>query len=129
MTADIASAGIASAGPDEESVPSRGDLEPMSVAELAEVHLSCGRGTREASTTHEGGHTRNGEEQSIARVVESLVAAFPEVPEAHIRSCVDHNRALFAHARIRTYIPILVARQARAALANGAPSADGARSD
>ena len=56
------------------------------------------------------------EDRSFARVVESLVAAFPAVPEPRIRDCVDDLRSGFAGARIRTYLPILVARQARAAL-------------
>ena len=62
-----------------------------------------------------------GEEQSIATVVETLVAAFPAVPEACIRDCVQHICAGFADAPIRTYIPILVARQARAALSDDCP--------
>jgi hypothetical protein len=68
-----------------------------------------------------------GEEQSIARVVESLVAMFPAVPEPAVRDCVKRIRAGFADAPIRTYIPILVARRARAALLDHSSTADGAR--
>jgi hypothetical protein len=49
------------------------------------------------------------------------------VSEPHIRNCVEHIRATFANAKIRTYIPILVARQARAALSDCAPTGEGAR--
>ena len=69
----------------------------------------------------------DGEELSIARVVTSLVAMFPAVPEPDIRDCVERIRAGFADAPIRTYIPILVARQARAALRSYSPTADGAQ--
>ena len=67
----------------------------------------------------------DGEEQSIARVVESLIAMFPAVPEPGVRDCVEHILAGFANAPIRTYIPILVARQARAALSNCSSAAGG----
>jgi hypothetical protein len=57
------------------------------------------------------------EEQSIARVVELLLAAFPAVPEPAVRECVARLLERFADAPVRQYIPILVARRARAALA------------
>ena len=60
-------------------------------------------------------------------MVESLVTMFPAVPEPDIRVCVDHIRAGFANAPIRTYVPILVARQARAALINRSSTEQGAR--
>ena len=56
------------------------------------------------------------EAKSIDRVVESLVAAFPTVPEPVVRDCVHGFHTQFATARIRTYVPILVARRARSAL-------------
>jgi hypothetical protein len=56
------------------------------------------------------------EEQSISRLVDSLTAAFPHLPEAQVRACVQDALAHFANAKIRTYIPVLVARRARAAL-------------
>jgi hypothetical protein len=81
-----------------------------------EIRVPAGRRATPGHPTRSGGHAPGDEESSIARVVESLVTMFPRVPEADIRERVEHLRAGFAHARIRTYIPILVARQARAAL-------------
>jgi hypothetical protein len=69
----------------------------------------------------------DGEELSIARVVEGLVAMFPAVPEADIRECVERVRAGFADARIRTYIPILVARRARSELTGSSSLPDAER--
>jgi hypothetical protein len=69
---------------------------------------------------------RGDEERSIAGVVESLMTAFPGVPEQHIRVCVEGITAGFASARIRTYVPIFVARRARAALTGWPASGDAA---
>jgi hypothetical protein len=80
------------------------------------IRIPAGRTATPGHPTHPGRHAPGDEESSIARVVESLVAMFPGVPEADIRERVERLRAGFANARIRTYIPILVARQARAAL-------------
>jgi hypothetical protein len=66
--------------------------------------------------------TPDAEEQWITRLVASLLAAFPEIPEVHIRDCVARLHMRFANARIRTYIPILVARQAGAVLARYSPT-------
>ncbi len=63
------------------------------------------------------------EEQSIARVVELLLTSFPDVPETDVRQCVEEVREQFADAPIRLYIPILVARRARAALVDHPRSA------
>jgi hypothetical protein len=57
-----------------------------------------------------------GEDAAMSRVVESLCAALPQVPEPSIRECVHQIRAEFSNARIRTYLPILVDRRARARL-------------
>jgi hypothetical protein len=86
----------------------------VTVIEPIDVGVPSGPETRDARRAA-------GEEQSIASVVESLVAAFPAVPEPCIRDCVQRICAGFADAPIRTYIPILVARQARAALTDECP--------
>jgi hypothetical protein len=65
------------------------------------------------------------EQRSIAGLVESLVTAFPGVPEAQVRACVDDITAGFATARIRTYVPIFIARRARAALTGWSAPGDG----
>ena len=56
------------------------------------------------------------EERSFARVVEALGAAFPAVPARVVGECVERIREKYADARVRTYLPILVAREARAML-------------
>jgi hypothetical protein len=66
---------------------------------------------------------RDGEEQSLNRVVQSLATAFPHLPESHVRDCVLRIHERFADARIRTYLPILVARRAQAVL-SGTLTAD-----
>jgi hypothetical protein len=73
-----------------------------------------------------GTGTPDDEQRSIAGLVESLVTAFPGVPEPHVRACVEDITAGFANARIRTYVPIFIARRARAALTGWSPAADGA---
>lgn len=52
----------------------------------------------------------------VDRLIETLVAAFPHVPESYVRGCVQDAVAMFVDAPIRTYLPILVARRARTAL-------------
>ena len=59
---------------------------------------------------------REDEERSFARVVEALVLAFPAVPGRVVGECVERIREKYADARVRNYLPILVAREARAAL-------------
>lgn len=56
------------------------------------------------------------ETESIERVIASLAATFPLVPEGEIRDCVAAIHQRFADATVRTYIPVLVDRQARAAI-------------
>jgi hypothetical protein len=99
----------------------------MTVIEPADMRVSPGPEAPLGHPTHQDERPPDGEEQSIARVVEALVARFPAVPEPDIRDCVQHIRAGFANAPIRTYIPILVARQARAALITWSSTAEGAR--
>jgi hypothetical protein len=59
---------------------------------------------------------RTDEERSFTRVVEALGAAFPAVPLHVIVECVARIREKYADARVRTYLPILVAREARTML-------------
>jgi hypothetical protein len=73
-----------------------------------------------------GAGIRDDERRAIAGLVESLVTAFPGVPEPQVRACVEDITAGFASARIRTYVPIFIARRARAALTGWSAAADGA---
>jgi hypothetical protein len=84
----------------------------MTVIEPADIRVSPGPEAPLDHRIHQDERPPDGEEQSIARVVESLVAMFPAVPAPDIRDCVKHIHAGFANAPIRTYIPILVARRA-----------------
>jgi hypothetical protein len=100
----------------------------VTAVEVADIRVSPGHDTPSAACPiREDERRSDGEEQSIARVVESLIAMYPAVPEPCVRDCVRHIRAGFATAPIRTYIPILVARQARAALITLAATAGDAR--
>jgi hypothetical protein len=65
---------------------------------------------------------RDGEQQLISKVVESLVTAFPHLPEAHVRACVVEVHRGFDDAKVRTYLPILVTRRARSVLAGLEPA-------
>jgi len=56
------------------------------------------------------------EERTISRLVESLEADFPHVPRVRLRACVDDAFAFFDNATVRIYVPLLVARRARATL-------------
>jgi hypothetical protein len=56
------------------------------------------------------------EDRSFATVVEALAAAFPGVPMHVVGGCVERIREKYADARVRSYLPILVAREARATL-------------
>jgi hypothetical protein len=56
------------------------------------------------------------EDRSFATVVEALAAAFPSVPGHVVSACVDRIREKYADARVRSYLPILVAREARVTL-------------
>jgi hypothetical protein len=98
----------------------------MTVIEPTDIRVPPGPKTPRGHLFRRDGRPPDGEEQSIARVVESLVAAFPAVPEPRIRDCVAHICVEFADAPIRTYIPILVARRARAALISRSSAAEGA---
>ena len=60
------------------------------------------------------------ETESIERVIASLAATFPLVPEGEIRDCVAAIYQRFADATVRTYIPVLVDRQARVAIMRSA---------
>jgi len=54
---------------------------------------------------------------AMDQVVASLRAAFPSVSESHVRECVARIHATLDGARVRAYVPILVAREARDELA------------
>lgn len=60
------------------------------------------------------------ETETIERVIASLTATFPLVPEGEIRDCVAAIHQRFADATVRTYIPVLVDRQARVAIMRSA---------
>ena len=60
----------------------------------------------------------------MGAVVATLAEAFPALPESHVRARVQEIYASFADARIRTYLPILVARKARSALQRAVDSSD-----
>jgi hypothetical protein len=98
----------------------------MTVIEPTDIRVPPGPKTPRGYLSRRDERPPDGEVQSIARVVESLVAAFPAVPESSIRDCVQHICVEFANAPIRTYIPILVARRARAALISCSSTAEGA---
>ncbi|MCQ6272902.1 hypothetical protein M8J71_20810 [Pseudarthrobacter sp. R1] len=52
-------------------------------------------------------------EPLVLRLVERLAASYPELPRDHIEGVVaEEYDVLDHHARIRTYIPILVERSA-----------------
>jgi len=61
---------------------------------------------------------RDDEERSFTRVIEILGAAFPAVPVHVVGECVERIRKKYADARVRTYLPILVTREARAVLSS-----------
>lgn len=67
------------------------------------------------------GHPDGEEEHAIGRVVAALGAAFPGLSEPEVADCVGRIHATFAQARVRTYVPILVEREAYAALAAWRP--------
>lgn len=71
-------------------------------------------GPRTAGPEHD--HLADNETQAIARVVEMLAAAFPSVPLSQVRGRVERILATFDEAKVRSYIPILLAREARAEL-------------
>lgn len=56
------------------------------------------------------------EAELLDRVVGSLKATFPRVPEGEIRDCVAGIYERFDDATVRAYIPVLVDRQARVTL-------------
>jgi hypothetical protein len=97
----------------------------VTLAERADP-LDPGRLLEQPRPESGGAGTPDDEQRSIAGLVESLVTAFPGVPEPHVRACVENISAGFASARIRTYVPIFIARRARAALTGWSAAADGA---
>jgi len=61
-------------------------------------------------------------DQAMERVVATLRASFPAVAEGHVRDCVARIHATLEGARVRAYIPILVAREAAEELAAMRPA-------
>jgi hypothetical protein len=100
----------------------------MTLTAGAALHVPPGLAPSPGAGTQGEGRALRDDDQLITGVVDSLIAAFPELPEPHIRACVQYVCSRFAHARVRTYLPILVERQARAALANSPLTIQGAPS-
>jgi hypothetical protein len=100
----------------------------MTVTQRAGLHVAPGRAQSQGVGRQEERRAQRDDDQLITGVVDSLIAAFPELPGPHIRDCVEQICSRFANARVRTYIPILVARQAREALANRSSTIQGAPS-
>jgi len=96
----------------------------VTLAERADSRVPRGLLERPRPGTGGTGTPDDGQ-QSIAGLVESLVTAFPGLPEPQVRACVEDISAGFASARIRAYVPISIARRARAALTGWSASADG----
>ena len=61
------------------------------------------------------------EAQAVAAVVDRLAERFPAVERSVIEDMVAHEHSLFAHGRVRDYIPILVERAAKLRL-SGRPA-------
>jgi hypothetical protein len=61
------------------------------------------------------------EAQAVAAVVDRLAERFPTVERSVIEDMVAHEHSLFAHGRVRDYIPILVERAAKLRL-SGRPA-------
>ena len=52
------------------------------------------------------------EEPLVLRVVDRLAASYPETPRDYIEDIVAAEFGTLGHARIRSYLPILVERSA-----------------
>jgi hypothetical protein len=52
------------------------------------------------------------EEPLVLRVVDRLAASYPETPREYIQGIVAAEYDTLDHARIRSYVPILVERSA-----------------
>ena len=52
------------------------------------------------------------EEPLVLRVVDRLAASYPETPRHYIEDIVADELDALGHARIRSYLPILVERSA-----------------
>ena len=85
---------------------------------------SRGEAGADGRSQHEG--VAESEEQSISRLVDALTAAHPHLPAAQVRACVLDAHARFTGAKIRTYVPVLVARRAAAALRCSSPATEAA---
>jgi len=65
------------------------------------------------------------EAQAVAAVVDRLAERFPTVERSVIEDMVAHEHSLFAHGRVRDYIPILVERAAKLRLSGRHPQPGG----
>jgi hypothetical protein len=52
----------------------------------------------------------------VLKVVDRLIAAHPDLPRADVEVAVQAEAAVYVHARVRTYLAILIERGARARL-------------
>ena len=68
---------------------------------------------------------KKSEAQAVAAVVDRLAERFPAVERSVIEDMVAHEHSLFAHGRVRDYIPILVERAAKLRLSGGHPQPAG----
>ena len=68
---------------------------------------------------------KKSEAQAVAAVVDRLAERFPAVERSVIEDMVAHEHSLFAHGRVRDYIPILVERAATLRLSGRHPQPAG----
>ena len=68
---------------------------------------------------------KKSEAQAVAAVVDRLAERFPAVKRSVIEDMVAHEHSLFAHGRVRDYIPILVERAAKLRLSGRHPQPAG----
>ena len=68
---------------------------------------------------------KKSEAQAVAAVVDRLAERFPAVERSVIEDMVAHEHSLFAHGRVRDYIPILVERAAKLRLSGRHPQPAG----
>ena len=69
-----------------------------------------------AGEEHTVTHSRRGEEDAVRDVSGRLRRAYASVDGATVEHAVAEAREAFRQARVRTFVPILVERRARAAL-------------
>ena len=57
--------------------------------------------------------------RALNQVARDLAGKYPQVPAGEVRALVEASAAGFTHARIRTFVPLLVAREVDALLRAG----------